>query len=239
MTTATPTPAPIQGHPDGCDCGRCGIHRMAGFEDLPHKTCNEHGRCWDCEGCVPCGMEADRQAEIGRLVRVYPAEVDRAIAAVGNIRYTVDRLLEAYDIETAEGFDGPDALAELDEIGRRLRNIRRIAAARYAIDREQEIAAALEDDDVPEFGDDIVVAFRRDQVNEWAGRRLTDAELAKINEVAAESAVPLGIFAIAAAIGQGQPEEEPPVPEHDLGPEIDDMGGMSDVTPPSYDPPEV
>jgi len=194
-----------------------------------------------CDFCDPCAREAERDAEIGRLVREYPAEVDRAIHAIGNIRWTVNRLMDPslWDIETAEGSEGPDALAELDEISRRLRNIRRIAAARLALEREQEIAAALEDDDVPEFDDDLVVAFTREQVNEWAGRRLTDAELARINEVAAESAVPLGIFAIAAAIGQEEPEEEPPVPEHDLGPEIDDMGGMSDVTPPSYDPPEV
>jgi len=84
---------------------------------------------------------------------------------------------------------------------------------------------------VPEFDDDLVVAFTREQVNEWAGRRLTDTELTRINEVAAESAIPLGIFAIAAALGQDEPEEEPETPEFDPGPEIDDQGGMSEVLP--------
>jgi hypothetical protein len=142
-------------------------------------------RC-DCDDCI----ERQRGDEISRLVTNYPEKVQQAQRAIADVCTVVRDLVEAYDMQTAAGSDGADALAELDEVLRHMRNVRRIADARLALEKTRQIAYAINDGPEPEFDDDIAVSFTRDQVNEWAGRRLTDDELARLEEALPNSTFP-------------------------------------------------
>lgn len=172
-----------------------------------HQRCSEHGRCLACDGCDPCETEAQRSSEIGRQVRELPGLIGEAGHVVGKIQAAFGRLTgDLYDIELAEGAAGADALRKLRDIQDQLRDVRRIADARWTLEREYEIAFAAADPDVPEFDDDVVVAFTRDQVNEWAGRRLTDEELARITEALPLSSLPVAVYALVATLGPDVPQ---------------------------------
>lgn len=142
MPTEAPAPASTPGHPPGCTCGECEIRSHHDPKHPDHQQCNEHGRCLTCDGCIPCGMENDRNREIGALVAEYPGKVQLAERAVYEVRKVADELIRLYDIETAEGSEGADALHELDEIQRRLRHVRRLADARLALEKTWQAAYA-------------------------------------------------------------------------------------------------
>jgi hypothetical protein len=176
--------------------------------DQEHKRCSEHGRCLACDGCDPCEMEAQRSSEIAKQVKELPGLIREAKHATAKVQAAFDQLTgELYDIELAESTDGADAMHELLEVHRHLRNVQRIADARWQLEREYEIAFAAADDDVPEFDDDVVVGFTREQVNAWAGRRLTDDELAQVGDQAALGSIPGAVAAIAASLAGYTPQE--------------------------------
>lgn len=78
--------------------------------------------------------ERDAVAEIDWLTCLFAESAEAAIAQAGQARGALEKLTGAvYDVELAEGADGEDALAELDDALRHLRNAARIAKHRRSL----------------------------------------------------------------------------------------------------------
>jgi hypothetical protein len=113
---------------------------MTPEQEPPAPTPGHQARC-DCDDCI----ERQRADEISHLVTRYPEKVRQAQRAIADVCAVVKDLVEAFDMETAVGSDGADALADLDEVLRHMRNVRRIADARLALHetRQAKLTAGL------------------------------------------------------------------------------------------------
>jgi hypothetical protein len=125
------------GHPAGCSCGECGCRR-AHLEGAHEGNQCDHGTCLICAGCRECEQEAEyalHDAEIRDLIATADGALVRALTATGQARGAIEDLISnrVYDIELAEGSEGPDAVAELLRAALSLRHAHRIIAARKRI----------------------------------------------------------------------------------------------------------
>ena len=91
------------------------------------------------EDCDKCWQDADNWAEIGRLVARADDALVKALTSAGQARAAIESLISAqvYDIEMAEGTDGPDAVAELHRAALSLRHAHRIIAHRKRLLAEE------------------------------------------------------------------------------------------------------
>lgn len=97
-------PAPV--HPDDCICNEC------------------HER----------DLEADRAVQIEYLVKKAQESTADAITAAGKAAKALAELTgQVYDIELAEGPEGSDALSDMAEASKRLRNVSRILDHRRSL----------------------------------------------------------------------------------------------------------
>lgn len=130
----------VPGHPDGCSCGECGCRQMHA-EGMHDNDLCAHGTCFICDGCPGC-EERQRDEENGRLIAGLVRTLDRSVAqALAEVHKAGAMLMqltsnEVYDVELAETSSGTDALGELDEAARHLRNTARIVSERQRLLRE-------------------------------------------------------------------------------------------------------
>lgn len=98
-------------------------------EDIKAEAYCPHGR--DAEDCEACWGDADNAAEIRILIADADSAMAKAVTATYQVHGAIEKLVSSrvYDVELAEG-DGGDAIAELDQAARSLRNARRIIDAR-------------------------------------------------------------------------------------------------------------
>ena len=94
-------------------------------EDIKAAADCRHNRvAEDCEGCW---RDADNVAEIRDLIAGADSAMAKAVTATYQVHGAIEKLISSrvYDVELAEG-SGGDAIAELDQAARSLRNVRRI-----------------------------------------------------------------------------------------------------------------
>jgi hypothetical protein len=119
-------------------------HKFHGWEQYP-DTCRI---CKFTHDEDVKAREAEHDAEIDRLTCNLVDQVGSAAIHVTQAQVVIGMLISdgVYDIEFAEGDDGPDAIAELMTAARALRNVERIAIRRreilLAADRPADGAAA-------------------------------------------------------------------------------------------------
>lgn len=84
--------------------------------------------------------DAENAAYIGELIARADDALVQALTATGKARGAIEELVSdrVYDIELAEGTEGPDAVAELHRAALSLRHAHRIIARRRQIAAEQE-----------------------------------------------------------------------------------------------------
>lgn len=90
--------------------------------------------------CEECWADAENAAEIRQLVASADDALAKALIATGTARRAIEELCSSrvYDIELAEGTEGPDAVAELERAALSLRHAHRVIANRKRILAEEE-----------------------------------------------------------------------------------------------------
>jgi hypothetical protein len=122
------------GHPAGCTCGVCECKRAHTRGEHADRV-RDHGCCQVCDECADC-EQAENDEAISRYSGELVEAMDLAVAAALSSAYQADakraELMSSrvYDIELAEGADGPDLETELAEAGLSLRRAQRIVRAR-------------------------------------------------------------------------------------------------------------
>lgn len=91
------------------------------------------------EDCEDCWRDADNLAEIRDLIIRADDALVQALTSAARARAAVEDLISnrVYDIELAEGTEGPDAVAELHRAALSLRHVHRILAARKRLLSEE------------------------------------------------------------------------------------------------------
>jgi hypothetical protein len=92
----------------------------------------------DPEACDECAIEREHDQHVDHLNKMLGEQVADATRAAGNAVKWLTELIgpAVYDIEFAEGWAGPDALADLEAAGRLLRNVERIVNERLRLLKE-------------------------------------------------------------------------------------------------------
>lgn len=90
--------------------------------------------------CDQCWGDAENASEIATLIARADDALAKALLATGAARRAVEELTSSrvYDIELAEGTEGPDAVAELERAALSLRHAHRIIAWRKRVLAEEE-----------------------------------------------------------------------------------------------------
>lgn len=114
-------------------------------ETIERHKYHGHGEhpsfCAACKNELATGeaeAQAARDAHIDSLTCNFVTLAEEAERAVYQLRGTVSEMIEAYDVEMAEGSEGTDALRELETAAAALRHVRRIAQWR----RDLELRSA-------------------------------------------------------------------------------------------------
>jgi hypothetical protein len=103
-----------------------------------------NGQCIHAErrapgDCDQCWSDAENESEIASLIARADDALVTALKATGQARSAIGELTgsRVYDIELAEGTEGPDAAAELERAALSLRHAHRIIAHRKRILAEE------------------------------------------------------------------------------------------------------
>lgn len=104
-------------------------YRDPGIDGCPHFR--------DPKACDECAAEESHDLYIAQLVQALDGDIASALQFVSGATTSLLELRgPAYDIELAEGWDGSDAMTDLGDAAKLLRNVQRIARERLRLLRE-------------------------------------------------------------------------------------------------------
>jgi hypothetical protein len=108
--------------------------------DADYRDPDEGGcpHCRDPKACEECAIEREHDQHIDYLNKMLGEQVADATRGTANaVKWLTELTSPAvYDIEFAEGWEGSDALADLEAAGKLLRNVQRIVNERQRLLKE-------------------------------------------------------------------------------------------------------